>query len=54
MPQPDLAGVPAGGKLKPREGIDRDRIGLDTAHVAEGDGGTALVQQRADTDTEPG
>jgi hypothetical protein len=54
MPQPDPAGVPAGRKLKPREGIDGHAIGLDTVYVAKDDDGTALVQQPADTVGKPG
>jgi hypothetical protein len=54
MAQPNPAGVPAGRKLKPREGIDGHAIGLDTVHVAKDDDGTALIQQPADTVGKPG
>jgi hypothetical protein len=54
MAQPDLAGVPTGGELKPRESIDGHSVGLDTAHVAESHGGTVLAEHRADTLAESG
>ena len=41
------AAVPAGGELEPRERVDRHRVGLDAAHVAEGDVGAARPEQRA-------
>ena len=37
MAQPDLAAVPPGGELEPRERVDRHRVGVDAADVAEGD-----------------
>jgi hypothetical protein len=54
MQQADPAGVPAGRKLKPREGIDGQAIGLDTVHIAKDDDGTAFMQQPADTVGKPG
>ena len=48
MPQADLAAVPLRRELQAGEGVDRDRVGVDSMHVAEGDGGTASLQQRAD------
>ena len=46
--------APLRGELEPREGVDGDRVGVDPAHVAEGDGGAASLQQRADARAEPG
>jgi hypothetical protein len=52
--QADPTGVPAGRKLKSREGIDGHAIGLDTVHVAKDDDGVALMHQPADTVGKPG
>jgi len=54
MSQPDLALVPPGGELKPRESVNGHRVGVDTGHVAEDDICAALAQQRADPLAEPG
>ncbi len=35
MSQPDLAAMPLGGELKPRESVNGHRIGVDSGHVAE-------------------
>jgi hypothetical protein len=52
MTDADLAAVTAGCELKPGESVDRYRIGLDPADVAEEDGGGALGQQPTDAVTE--
>ena len=54
MAQPDLATAPLRGELEPRERVDRHRIGLDAAHVAQGDTGVTSLQQCADPPAEPG
>ena len=54
MPEPNLAAAPPGDELKPREGVDRHRVRLDAADVAEGDGGAAPFEERADTLAELG
>ena len=54
MAQPDLATAALRGELEPRESVDRHRIRLDAAHVADGDTGPVSLQQRADALAEPG
>ena len=54
MSQPDLAAMPPGGELKPRESVNGHRVGIDPDHVAEDDVSVALGQQRADTVAQPG
>ena len=54
MAQPDVTAVPSRSQLKPCEGVDRHRIGLNAADVAESDGRAAPFQQRADALGEPG
>jgi hypothetical protein len=46
--------VPLGGKLEPREGVDRYSVRVDPAHVAEGDLGAAPLEQPTDALAEPG
>ena len=53
MAQSNLATAPLGCELEPGESIDRHRIGLDAAHIAQRDVGVAPFQQRADTLAEP-
>jgi hypothetical protein len=53
MTQANLARVPPGGELKPREGVDRHGARLDAVDVAQHDIGAAAFEQRANTLTEP-
>jgi hypothetical protein len=43
--------VPARGELETGERVGRNRVGLDSAHIAEGEGGAAFFEQRADART---
>jgi hypothetical protein len=52
--QADLAIVSLRGELKPSEGVDRHRVGVDTCHLAEKEVRASLGQQGADTVAEPG
>jgi hypothetical protein len=52
MVQLELAVVPPQGELESRERVYRHGVRCDAAHVAEGDGGVAAFEQRADTLTE--
>ena len=52
--QPNLAAVPPGGELEPSQRVDRHRIGLDTAHVAQDDRGPVPCEELADALAEPG
>lgn len=54
MAQPDLASVPPRGELKPRERIDRHRVGFDAGHVAVGNVGAVLLEERTNAVTESG
>ncbi len=54
MAQAHLAPVPPRGELKPRERIDRDRVGLDCRDVAHRDVCAAFAEQRADSLAEAG
>jgi len=54
MAQPHLATAALRGELEPCESVDRHRIGLDAAHVADGGIGLVSLQQGADTPAEPG
>ena len=52
--QPYLASVPPRGELQARERVDRHRVDLDTAHVADRDVGPGLREQGADAVAQPG
>ena len=54
MAQPHLAAAPPGRELEPGEGVDRHRVGIDPAHVAEGDLCAAPPEQPANAVAEPG
>ena len=43
-----------GGELEPRKSVDRHGVGLDPGHVAQGDVGAALAQQRTHPVAEAG
>ena len=54
MAQPNAAAVPLRGELEPSQSVDRHRVRLNAAHVAEGLGGAASFEQRADALAERG
>ena len=54
MAQADLAAKAPRGELKPSEGVDGHRVGLDAGYVAEDDICAALAQPSADPLAEPG
>ena len=54
MTQPHRAAVTARGELEPGERVDRDRVGIDAVHIADGLVGVALLEQGADAGAEPG
>src|ERR671910_46160 len=52
--EPHLATVPLRSELQAREGVDRDRIGVDPAHSAIGEVRAATLEEPANTVAEPG
>jgi hypothetical protein len=54
MAQPNLAAAALRSELEPCKSVDGHRVGLDAAHVADGDTGLVPFQQCADTPAEPG
>jgi hypothetical protein len=52
--QPNLAATPMRGELEASQGVDSHRVRPDTADVAIGDGGPALLQQSADPPAQAG
>jgi hypothetical protein len=54
MAQTNLATAPLRRELEPGESVDRDRVRIDAAHVAQRDRGVTPLQQRADTLAQPG
>jgi hypothetical protein len=49
MGQTDPTALSPGSELKARERVDRFGVWLDSAHVAQGDLGAALLEQCTDT-----
>jgi hypothetical protein len=54
MAQPHPAAVTPRGELQPSEGVDRHRVGLDAAHVAQHEVGAPRLEQHADAVAETG
>ena len=52
--QPDLAAMPPGGELEPRQRVDGHRIRVDAAHVTHATAAPARLEQRADALAETG
>ena len=46
--------MPPRGELEPGERVDRHRVDVDAAHVAQRNAGAAPLQQRADAVAQPG
>ena len=54
MAQPHLAAVAPRRELEPGEGVDRHRVGLDAAHVAEDDVGVTPLSSAQTRSQSPG
>ena len=50
----NLAAVPSGGELQPRERVDRHRVDVDADDIAHGNVGATLLQQAQIRSTSPG
>ena len=54
VPELDPAALTPRGELEPREGVDRDGVGVDAVDVAADVPAAALRQERADAVAQPG